>query len=53
MIRIGIVGAENSHSAAIAKTLNVDHAVGGCRVAAIWGRPTNLPSRPPPPARFP
>ena len=37
MIRIGIVGAENSHSAAIAKTLNVARQVPGCRVAALWG----------------
>jgi len=37
MIRIGIVGAENSHSAAIARTLNVDKAVAGFRVVAIWG----------------
>jgi predicted dehydrogenase len=37
MIRIGIVGAENSHSAAIAKTINVDKAVPGFAVVAIWG----------------
>jgi len=37
MIRIGIVGAENSHSAAVAKTLNVHKRVPGCRVVAIWG----------------
>ena len=37
MIRIGIVGAENSHSAAIAKTLNIGKKVPGCRVVAIWG----------------
>jgi len=37
MIRIGIVGAENSHSAAVAKTLNVQKSVPGCRVVAIWG----------------
>ena len=37
MIRIGIVGAENSHSVAIAKTLNIAKAVPGCRVVAIWG----------------
>ena len=37
MIRIGIVGAENTHSAAIAKTLNVERAVPGFRVTAIWG----------------
>ena len=37
MIRIGIVGAENSHSTAIAKTLNVGKKVPGCRVVSIWG----------------
>ena len=37
MIRVGIVGAENSHSAAIARTLNVAKAVPGFRVVAIWG----------------
>ena len=37
MIRIGIVGAENSHSAAVARTLNVHKRVPGCRVVAIWG----------------
>ncbi len=37
MIRIGIVGAENSHSAAIARTLNVAGKMPGCRVVAIWG----------------
>jgi predicted dehydrogenase len=37
MIRIGIVGAENSHSWSIAKTLNVTKAVAGAQVVAIWG----------------
>ncbi len=37
MFRVGIVGAENSHSAAIAKTLNVAKDVPGFRVTAIWG----------------
>ena len=37
MIRIGIVGAENSHSIAISKTLNVAKAVPGFRAVAIWG----------------
>ena len=37
MIRIGIVGAENSHTAAIARTLNVDKKVPGCRVVCVWG----------------
>jgi len=37
MMRIGIVGAENSHCAAVARTLNVDKAVRGARVVAVWG----------------
>jgi len=37
MFRVGIVGAENSHSRAIAKTLNIDKAVPGFRVVSIWG----------------
>ena len=37
MIRIGIVGAENSHSVAISKTLNIAKRVPGFRVVAIWG----------------
>ena len=36
-MRIGIVGAENSHCAAVAKTLNVDRACGRARVVAVWG----------------
>ena len=36
-MRIGIVGAENSHCAAVARTLNVDKAVRGARVVAVWG----------------
>jgi predicted dehydrogenase len=45
MIRIGIVGAENTHSAAIAKTLNVEGKVPGCRVVAIWGETDEFASR--------
>jgi predicted dehydrogenase len=37
MIRIGIVGAENSHTVAISKTLNIDKKVPGCRVTHVWG----------------
>lgn len=36
-MRVGIVGAENSHTAAIAKTLNVQQACGDARVVAVWG----------------
>ena len=37
MLRIGIVGAENSHTVAIARTLNIDKKVPGCRVVCVWG----------------
>lgn len=37
MIRIGIVGAENSHTVAIAKTLNIEKQVAGVRVVSVWG----------------
>ncbi|MFP4058604.1 MAG: Gfo/Idh/MocA family protein [Candidatus Brocadiia bacterium] len=36
-MKIGIVGAENSHCAAVARTLNVDKACGRARVVAVWG----------------
>ncbi len=36
-MRIGIVGAENSHSAAIARTLNVRKAIRGASVDFLWG----------------
>lgn len=37
MIRVGIVGAENSHTVHIAKVLNVAKAVSGLRVTHVWG----------------
>ncbi len=37
MLTIGIVGAENSHTAAIAKVLNVEKRVQGVRVTHVWG----------------
>ena len=36
-MRIGIIGAENSHTVAVAKTLNVDKACGSARVVCVWG----------------
>ena len=36
-MRIGIVGAENSHTAAVARTLNIEKACGKARVVAVWG----------------
>lgn len=35
--RIGIIGAENSHAAAIAKAINVEHSHPGFAVTHLWG----------------
>lgn len=37
MLRIGIVGSENSHTKAFAQLLNVTKRVSGARVVALWG----------------
>lgn len=39
-MRLGIVGAENSHTIAIAKELNIDHLVKGFQVTHVWGETT-------------
>ena len=36
-IRIGIIGAENTHTAGIAKTINVDKLIKGFSVDYVWG----------------
>ncbi|MHC4887506.1 MAG: Gfo/Idh/MocA family protein [Planctomycetota bacterium] len=36
-MKIGIIGAENSHTAAIAKVINVDKKVKGFTVDYVWG----------------
>jgi len=36
-MKIGIIGAENSHTAAIARTLNIDKAIRGVSVDFVWG----------------
>lgn len=36
-MRIGIIGAENSHTAAIAKLVNVEKSFKGCEVTHVWG----------------
>ena len=36
-MRIGIVGAENSHTVAIAKTLNIEKKIEGAQVVCVWG----------------
>ncbi len=37
MLRIGIVGSENSHTSAFARILNVTRRLSGARVVALWG----------------
>lgn len=41
MLNMGIVGAENSHCAEIAKLLNIEKAV-ACRVTTVWGENRTL-----------
>ena len=41
-LNIGIVGAENSHTVAIAKLLNIDKKVPGIRVTHVWGETKKL-----------
>ena len=36
-ITIGIIGAENSHTAAIAKAINVEKSIKGVKVEYVWG----------------
>lgn len=36
-IRVGIVGAENSHTAAIGKLINVEKRIPGVKVTHVWG----------------
>ncbi len=36
-MKIGIIGAENSHTAAIAKLINIDKQIRGCSVDYLWG----------------
>ncbi len=45
MMRMGIVGAENSHTAAIAGLLNVDRAIKGFRVTHVWGETPELAAK--------
>jgi predicted dehydrogenase len=44
-MRIGIVGAENSHCAHIAKSLNVGKDVPGCEVTHVWGETAEFASK--------
>ncbi len=36
-MKIGIVGAENSHTVGVARTLNINKSCGRARVVAVWG----------------
>ena len=44
-MNLGIVGAENSHTVAIARTLNIDKSVRGARVTHVWGETRALARR--------
>lgn len=37
MLRIGMIGSENSHSKAVSKVINVDKRLPGAKVVAVWG----------------
>jgi len=41
-MRIGIVGAENSHTVRVAHTLNIDKVCGRARVVMVWGETAAL-----------
>ncbi len=41
-MKIGIVGAENGHTAGFAKVLNVDKRIRGARVIQVWGETRTL-----------
>jgi len=41
-MRIGIVGAENSHTTIIAKALNIEKIVAGAEVTHVWGETDDL-----------
>lgn len=42
MLRIGIVGAENSHTVAIAKTINIEKRIPNAQVVGVWGETPEL-----------
>ena len=37
MLRIGMIGSENSHSKAVSKLINADKKIRGVKVVAVWG----------------
>ena len=44
-MKIGVIGAENSHTAAIAKLLNVDKSIRGVTVDYVWGETNEFAKR--------
>lgn len=42
MLKIGIVGAESSHSLEFARLLNIQKVCGGARITALWGESRDL-----------
>ena len=44
-ICIGIVGAENSHTAAIGKLINVEKRIPGVKVTHVWGETKAMASK--------
>ena len=42
MLRVGIIGSENSHSLHFAKLMNVERKMGAARAVAIWGETPEL-----------
>ncbi|MCE5341885.1 MAG: Gfo/Idh/MocA family oxidoreductase [Planctomycetaceae bacterium] len=41
-MKIGIIGSENSHSLAIAKTINIEKKIKNCSVKFLWGETRKL-----------
>lgn len=41
-MKIGIIGSENSHSLAIAKTINIEKKIKNCSVEFLWGETKKL-----------
>ncbi len=41
-MKIGIIGSENSHTIAIAKIINIQKKVRGCKVEYVWGETAEL-----------
>ena len=41
-MKLGIIGAENTHTAAIAKLINIEKKIAGCSVDYVWGETIEL-----------